>query len=67
MKIEMQLDEKGFCKELKIDGISYGTGIERICIDCEYKTRIDMFVHPTFFNESKLEENKLINIYESKK
>ena len=67
MKIEFELDEKGFCKEFKIDGKSYGMGIERVVIDCEDKTKIDLFVVDKFFNEPELEQNNLINIYESKK
>ena len=66
MKIEIQLDEKGYCKEFKIDDVPYSSGIERVNIDIEYKTKIDMFVHETHFNETKLEENNLINIYSKK-
>lgn len=67
MKIEIELDEKGYCKGFKINGNSYDKGIERVLIDCEYKTKIDLFTDNRFFNEPILEKNNLINIYESKK
>ena len=65
MKIEIELDEKGYCKEFKIDGKSYGMGIERVVIDCENKTKIDMYVDE-YLKEKELLENKLINFYSKK-
>lgn len=65
MKIEFELDEKGFCKEFKIDGKSYGMGIERVVIDCEDKTKIDMYVDE-YLKEKELLENNLINFYSKK-
>ena len=67
MKIEFELDEKGYYKDFKIDGKSYGMGIERVSIDYEDKAKIDLFVVAKYFNEPELEQNNLINIYESKK
>ena len=67
MKIEIELNEKGFCKQFKINGKSYGKGIERVNIDIKYETQIDMYTYSPTFDEKELEENNLINIYESKK
>ena len=65
MKIEIELDEEGYCKEFKIDGKSYSKGIERVVIDCEYKTKIDMYIDE-YLKEKELLENDLINFYSKK-
>lgn len=65
MKIEFELDEKGYCKDFKIDGKSYSIGIERVVIDCEDKTKIDMYVDE-YLKEKELLENNLINFYSKK-
>lgn len=65
MKIEIELDEKGYYKEFKINGKSYSKGIERVNINVEYKTKIDMYVDE-YFKEKELLENNLINFYSKK-
>ena len=70
MKIEIQLDEKGFCEEFKINDKIYGKGVERVKIDIAHQTEIDMYISEENFDDKKIiEENnivgkkRLINFY----